>query len=149
MFITKYTFSLVRPNILFLLLGLFVSAVIGGTYSAEAVVFGHTVGELSPCKGPSSIRDSGNLYGLLFFILAVVSFSANLTSGCAFGWAADKILYRIRVLSLRCLLDLDETMQWHTEDGRTPGTLMTHITGDASALSGITGTTIGLLLATL
>lgn len=145
-FTTKYTFSLVRPNILFLLLGLAMSVIIGGTYSAEAVVFGHTVGELSPCRGAASIRDSGDLFGLLFFVLALVAFGANVFSGCAFGWAADKILYRIRVLSLRSLLG--QTMQWHTEDDRTPGTLMTHITGDASALSGITGTTIGLLLAT-
>lgn len=146
LFTTKYTFSLVRPNVLFLLLGLAMSAIIGGTYSAEAVVFGHTVGELSPCKGASNIRDSGNLYGLLFFVLALVAFGANVISGCAFGWAADKILYRIRVLSLRSLLG--QTMQWHTADDRTPGTLMTYITSDATALSGITGTTIGLLLAT-
>lgn len=145
-FTTKYTFLLVRPNILFLLLGLAMSAIIGGTYSAEAVIFGHTVGELSPCRGASSISDSGNLFGLLFFILALVAFAANVTSGCAFGWAADKILYRLRVLSLRSLLG--QTMQWHAEDGRTPGTLMTYITGDAASLSGITGTTIGLLLAT-
>lgn len=145
-FTMKYTFSLVRPNILFLLLGLAMSAIIGGTYSAEAVVFGHTVGELSPCKGASSISDSGNLFGLLFFILALVAFTANVVSGYAFGWAADKILYRLRVLSLRSLLG--QTMQWHSADDRTPGTLMTHLTGDAAALSGITGTTIGLLLAT-
>ena len=145
-FIAKYTFSLVRPNVPFLLLGLAMSAIIGGTYSAEAVVFGHTVGELSPCKGAGSIRDSGNLYGLLFFVLALVAFSANVLSGCAFGWAADKILYRIRVLSLRSLLG--QTLLWHSMDDRTPGTLITYITSDASALSGITGTTIGLLLAT-
>lgn len=145
-FTTKYTFSLVRPNILFILLGLAMSVIIGGTYSAEAVVFGHTVGELSPCKGPSSISDSGDLFGLLFFILALVAFAANVIGGYSFGWAADKILYRIRVLSLRSLLG--QTMQWHGEEDRTPGTLMTFITGDAAALSGITGTTIGLLLAT-
>lgn len=145
-FTTKYTYSLVRPQILFLLLGLAVSAIIGGTYSAEAVVFGHTVGELSPCKGAASIRDAGNLFGLLFFVLALVAFGANIASGCAFGWAADKILFRIRVFSLRSLLG--QTMQWHNEEDRTPGTLMTHITGDAAALSGITGTTVGLLLAT-
>lgn len=144
-FTTKYTFSLARPNLHFILAGLVMSVLIGGSYTAEAVIFGHTVGSLSPCRGAASILHSGNLYGLLFFILALVKFSANVGSGCAFGWAAEKILYRVRVLSLRSLLG--QTIPWHSLDDRTPGTLITYITNDASALSQITGTTIGLLLA--
>ncbi|KAK1140756.1 ABC multidrug transporter mdr4 [Aspergillus melleus] len=145
-FSTKYIFSLVRANLPLIFLGLGMSCIIGGSYSAEAVVFGHTVGSLSPCRSPGDISDSGDLYGLLFFILALVELTANVVGGAAFGWAADKILYRIRVLSLRSLLS--QTIQWHGMEDRTPGTLITYITGDASALSGITGSTIGLLLAT-
>ncbi|KNG89176.1 putative multidrug resistance protein 1, 2 [Aspergillus nomiae NRRL 13137] len=145
-FTTKYTFSLMRPNLPLILIGLVMSCIIGGSYSAEAIVFGHTVGSLNPCNGADAISHSGNLYGLLFFILALVELTANVVGGAVFGWAADKILYRIRVLSLRSLLG--QTMQWHGMDDRSPGTLITYITGDASALSGITGSTIGLLLAT-
>jgi ATP-binding cassette subfamily B (MDR/TAP) protein 1 len=145
-FATKFTFSLLRPNMQFILIGFAMSVIIGGSYSAEAVIFGHTVGALSPCDGADGIRQSGNLYGLLFFIMALIELSANIVSGCAYGWAADKILYRIRVLSLRSLLN--QTVKWHGDDDRSPGTLLTYITGDATALSSITGTTIGLLLAT-
>ncbi|EYE92429.1 ABC transporter ATP-binding protein [Aspergillus ruber CBS 135680] len=145
-FTTKYIFSLLRPNMMFIIAGLCMSAIIGGSYSAEAVIFGHTVGALNPCLSPESISSSGDLYGLLFFIMALVEMFANVAGGCAFGWAADKVLYRIRVLSLRSLLN--QTVEWHHSEGRSPGTLLTYITGDASALSGITGTTIGLLLAT-
>lgn len=145
-FTTKFTLSLLRPNIHFLLIGLAMSVVIGGGYSAEAVIFGHTVGALSPCDGAEGIRKSGNLYGLLFFMMALAELLANIFSGCAYGWAADKILYRIRVLSFRSLLN--QTVKWHGDEDRSPGTLVTYITRDATALSGITGTTIGLLLAT-
>jgi ATP-binding cassette subfamily B (MDR/TAP) protein 1 len=145
-FTTKFTFSLLRPNMHFILIGFAMSVIIGGSYSAEAVIFGHTVGALSPCDGADGIRQSGNLYGLLFFIMALIELLANVVSGCAYGWAADKILYRIRVLSLRSLLN--QTVKWHGDDDRSPGTLLTYITGDATALSSITGTTIGLLLAT-
>ncbi|RAK98668.1 ABC transporter ATP-binding protein [Aspergillus ibericus CBS 121593] len=145
-FTIKYTFSLMRTNLPLIFLGLCMSIIIGGSYSAEAIVFGHTVGSLSPCRPSSAIRDSGDLYGLLFFVLALVELTANVVGGCAFGWAADKILYRIRVLSLRSLLN--QTIQWHGMEDRTPGTLITYITGDAASLSGITGSTIGLLLAT-
>ncbi|OOG00831.1 hypothetical protein ASPCADRAFT_159149 [Aspergillus carbonarius ITEM 5010] len=145
-FTIKYTFSLGRTNMPLIFLGLCMSVIIGGSYSAEAIVFGHTVGSLSPCRPSTAIRDSGDLYGLLFFILALVELTANVVGGCAFGWAADKILYRIRVLSLRSLLN--QTIEWHGMEERTPGTLITYITGDAASLSGITGSTIGLLLAT-
>jgi ABC-type multidrug transport system fused ATPase/permease subunit len=145
-FTTKFTFSLLRPNIGYVILGLAMSVVIGGSYTAEAVIFGHTIGSLNPCIEADGIRHGGHLYGLLFFIMALVELFANVIGGCAFGWAADKILYRIRVLSLRSLMG--QTIQWHGMDDRTPGTLITYITGDATALSSITGTTIGLLLAT-
>lgn len=145
-FTTKFTFALLRPNLGYVLLGLAMSVVIGGSYTAEAVIFGHTISSLSPCIGADAIRDGGHLYGLLFFIMAIVELSANVVGGCAFGWAADKILYRIRVLSLRSLLG--QTVQWHGMEDRTPSRLITHITGDAAALGSITGTTIGLLLAT-
>ena len=145
-FTIKYIWSILRPNMMFIVFGLCMSTVIGACYSAEAVIFGQTIGALNPCKSADSISHAGNLFGLLFFIMALVELSANVAGGCAFGWAADKILYRIRVLSLRSLLS--QTMDWHNSEDRTPGTLITYITGDAAALSGITGTTIGLLLAT-
>jgi len=145
-FVTKFTFSLLRPNLQYVLLGLAMSVVIGASYTAEAVIFGHTVGSLSPCIGADGIRHGGHLFGLLFFVVALVEFGANIVGGCAFGWSADKVLYRIRVLSLRSLLG--QTIPWHGMEDRTPGTLITYITGDATALGSITGTTIGLLLAT-
>lgn len=142
----KYTFPLIRPNLGFILLGFAASAVVGGSYSGEAILFGHTVGNLSPCKGESTIRHTGHLFGLMFFILAIVELCAVVISGSAFGWAADKILYRTRVQSLRALLS--KSLQWHQSEGRSPGALVALITSDAAALSGLTGTTIGLLFST-
>ncbi|KAJ5750621.1 hypothetical protein N7533_007649 [Penicillium manginii] len=143
---TKTCFAFIRPNLLLIVIGLFMSVIIGASYSSNAILFGNTVGGLSPCKGTANIRHSGNLFGLMFFIVGVVELFANLIGGCAYGWAADQILYRTRVASLRSLLS--QTITWHTSEGRSPGALVALITGDASALSGITGTTIGLLLAT-
>ncbi|KMU86166.1 leptomycin B resistance protein pmd1 [Coccidioides immitis H538.4] len=136
----KGCIPLIRPNLLHIALGLITSLVIGGSHSGEAVLFGHTVGSLNPCKGASSVRSSGELFGLLFFILALVELSATLINGSAFGWAAEKILYRARILSLRSLLS--QPLSWHNSEGRTPGTLIAHVTSDASSLSNLTGTTI-------
>ncbi|KAJ5234569.1 ABC transporter integral membrane type 1 [Penicillium citrinum] len=139
-------FTFIRPNLLYIVIGLFMSVIIGGSYSSNAILFGNTVGGLSPCMGTPHIRYSGNLFGGMFFMVGVVELFANVIGGCAYGWAADQILYRTRVASLRSLLS--QTITWHSTEGRTPGALVAFITGDASALSGITGTTIGLLLAT-
>lgn len=144
-FITKFVFALLRPNFGYIALGLAAAVIIGGSYIAEAVIFGHTLGVLNPCVGAEAIRAGGELFGLLFFVMALIELFANLVSGFGFGWAAQKVLYRIQVLSLRSLLR--QSISWHRSEGRTPGTLLSHITSDATALGGITGTTIGLLLA--
>ncbi|PYI30580.1 putative ABC multidrug transporter [Aspergillus indologenus CBS 114.80] len=142
----KICFSFIRLNLLLIILGLGMSVIIGASYSSNAVLFGNTLGALSPCKGTPSIRHSGSFFGLMFFIVGLVEFFANIIGGCAYGWAADQTLYRIRVASFRSLLA--QTITWHGTDGRSPGTLISYLTGDASAISGLTGTTIGLLLAT-
>ncbi|KAJ5333433.1 ABC transporter integral membrane type 1 [Penicillium brevicompactum] len=142
----KICFAFIRPNILLILLGLAMSVIIGASYSSNAILFGNTVGGLSPCKGTANIRYSGNLFGGMFFMVGFVELFANVIGGCAYGWAADQILYRLRLASLRSLLS--QSMTWHSAEGRTPGLLIAYITGDASAISGLTGTTIGLLLAT-
>ncbi|KAE8381787.1 P-loop containing nucleoside triphosphate hydrolase protein [Aspergillus bertholletiae] len=143
----KTYFAFIRPNRLLIVLGLGMSVVIGASYSSNAILFGNTVGGLSPCKGTSHIRHSGSLFGLMFFIVGLVELFANIIGGCAYGWAADQTLYRIRVASFRSLLN--QTVTWHGTGGRSPGVLISYITGDASAISGLTGTTIGLLLATV
>ncbi|CAG8089105.1 unnamed protein product [Penicillium olsonii] len=142
----KICFAFIRPNILLILIGLVMSVIIGASYSSNAILFGNTIGGLSPCNGSASIRSSGNLFGGMFFLVGFVELFANLIGGCAYGWAADQVLYRLRISSLRSLLS--QSMTWHSDDGRTPGLLIAYITGDASAISGITGTTMGLLLAT-
>ncbi|CAG8928803.1 unnamed protein product [Penicillium salamii] len=142
----KICFAFIRPNILLIIIGLFMSVIIGASYSSNAILFGNTVGGLSPCKGSANIRSSGNLFGGMFFLVGFVELFANVIGGCAYGWAADQVLYRLRIASLRSLLS--QSMTWHSDDGRTPGMLIAYITGDASAISGITGTTMGLLLAT-
>ena len=61
----------------------------GGTDSGEAVIFGHNIGSLSPCRGPN-IRAAGSFFGLLFFVFPLLAFFANVVSGLTFGWVAEK-----------------------------------------------------------
>ncbi|KAH0829239.1 hypothetical protein AYO21_09808 [Fonsecaea monophora] len=132
-----------RPHLLIIIISLFASSVVGGSFSAEAVIFGNTVGSLSPCQSESYIRSRGSFLGLMFFILAIIEFFANVTSWTGFGWVAEKTVRSVRVLSFRSLFGQD--LQWHQSEGRTPALLLSYITRDGNALSGLSGSVIGTL----
>ncbi|KIX93291.1 uncharacterized protein Z520_10934 [Fonsecaea multimorphosa CBS 102226] len=132
-----------RPHLLIIIVSLVASTVVGGSFSAEAVIFGNTVGSLSPCQSESYIRSRGSFLGLMFFILAIIEFFANVTSWSGFGWVAEKTVYSVRVLSFRSLFGQD--LQWHQSEGRTPALLLSYITRDGNALSGFSGSVIGTL----
>ncbi|KIW21636.1 hypothetical protein PV08_02216 [Exophiala spinifera] len=134
---------LVRPYVLIILIALLASSIVGGSFSAEAVIFGNTVGRLNPCKTESSIRSAGNFFGLMFFVLAIIEFFANMISWTAFGWLSEKLLYIVRVLSFRSLFE--QNLQWHQSDERTPAKLLLYITRDGSALAGLSGSVLGTI----
>lgn len=131
-----------RPQLLFIIFGIIAATIVGATNSAEAVIFGNVVGRLNSCRRPLEIREGASLFGGLFFGLALVEFFANLISTASFGWVSEKLLFKTRVLSLRSLLD--RSLHWHDSEGRTPGTLVAYISADAIAMSGMTGTVLGI-----
>ena len=139
--------KLARPQLLLVFVGLVGTIVAGGSYSSEAVIFGQVVGRLNPCEGSSSIRATGNLFGLLFFILGLAEFFANIVAGSTFGRVSEKLVYKVRILTFRSLFHQDLT--WHISDGRTPASLLSHFTSDANALAGLSGTIVGTILTIL
>ncbi|RMD43769.1 hypothetical protein DV735_g1280, partial [Chaetothyriales sp. CBS 134920] len=136
-------FKFVRPYTLVILIALVSSSIVGGSYSAEAVIFGNTVGKLNPCRSPSSILSAGNLFGLLFFVLAIVEFFANLLNWSGFAWLSEKLLYIVRLLSFRSLLE--QTLEWHQSQNRTPAKLLLYITRDSSSLAALSGSVLGTI----
>ncbi|KAF2156311.1 ABC multidrug transporter SitT [Myriangium duriaei CBS 260.36] len=132
-----------RPHLLIILVALLGSTIVGGAFSGEAVIFGNTVGSLNPCNSIASIRSKGNFFGLMFFILAIIEFFANIVSWAGFGWVSEKMVYTVRVLSFRSLFEQD--LQWHQSEGRTPTMLLSYITRDGNALAGLSGSVVGTL----
>ncbi|KAJ2976203.1 hypothetical protein NUW58_g8146 [Xylaria curta] len=133
--------SLARPHLLLLVIAFFGSLIVGGTYLGSALIFGNTIGALSPCNTEQAIKAAGSLFGLLYFVLAIVEFFANGTSWSVFGLVAEKVLYVIRVLSFRSLFEQD--LQWHQSESRTPSSLLSFITSDTAAIGSLTGSIIG------
>ncbi|KAL3418385.1 Leptomycin B resistance protein pmd1-like protein 4 [Phlyctema vagabunda] len=136
-----------RPYPLVLLFAFFGALICGGAYSGSAVIFGNTIGALSPCKGESSIRSGGRFWALMFFVLACIEFFANLLSWSSFGWVSENVLYKVRILSFRSLLE--QNLQWHQSSGRTPSSLLLFITKDSNSLGGLTGSIVGTIVSIL
>lgn len=142
--LTKSMSRFVRPHALVALCALAGASIVGGAYCADAVIFGHTVGGLSPCRSPAHIRDSGRFYALMFFVLALVELFANIVSWVGFGWVSEKAIYTIRVFLFRALFEQD--VQWHQSQGRTPSSLLGLITNDGNQIAGLSGSIIGTIL---
>ncbi|KAL6712889.1 hypothetical protein ACLMJK_009601 [Lecanora helva] len=138
---------LVRPQLLMVLVGIIGSIVAGGAYSGDAVIFGNTIGNLDICRGASKINHTGDLAGILFFLLALAAFFANSIGGSAFGKVAEKVVSEIRILTFRALFQQD--LLWHTSDDRTPAQLLSYFTTDTHALAGLSGVVIGTILTIL
>jgi ATP-binding cassette subfamily B (MDR/TAP) protein 1 len=136
--------ALFRPYSFALVLATTGAIIIGGTYCASAAIFGNVVGKLSYCETPQAIREAGQLFGLLFFMLAIVEFLANFISWSLFGWVAEQIIYKVRVLSLRSILEQD--LAWHEAKDRNPSLLLGLISQDSNALNGLAGSVICTIL---
>ncbi|KAM0721931.1 hypothetical protein Q7P37_002856 [Cladosporium fusiforme] len=136
--------ALFRPYSFVLILAVTGAVIIGGTYCASAAIFGNVVGKLSYCETPEDIRHAGELFGLLFFVLAIVEFLANFVSWSLFGWVAEQVIYKVRVLSLRSILEQD--LAWHESKDRNPALLLGLISQDSNALNGLAGSVICTIL---
>ena len=145
--VCRFIASLFRPYLIVLLISLVAVAVFGGAQPSAAVIFGKTVGNFSPCKTHRHILHSGNFFGLMFFILGIITFFANFISISLLGWIAERVQFKVRALSFQSLLGRDK--QWHESGGRTPAQLLAVITKDGSAVGSLTGSTLSQMLGIL
>lgn len=142
----KGVWPLIRPNSGFLILAIIAAFIVGCTFSGSGLIFGNTVGALNPCASTADrILRLGRLFSGLMFMLAVIEFFANFFSWFSFGVISERLLYSLRVLSFRSLLEQD--LQWHQSGNRTAGGLLEIITRDCASVGGFSGSTFGTVFA--
>ncbi|KAK4163099.1 putative multidrug resistance protein [Cladorrhinum sp. PSN259] len=133
---------LVKPSFAWLVVAIIAGVIVGGTFSGSGLIFGFTVGALNPCSNSADrILDLGLFFGGLLFMLACIELLANFFAWSCFGLIAERLLYSVRVLSFRSLME--QGVQWHQSDGRNPTKLLDIITKDSAAVGGLAGSTIG------
>jgi ATP-binding cassette subfamily B (MDR/TAP) protein 1 len=139
--IRKTLSPLLRPYLLLLVLAFFAALIVGGQYSGSGLLFGNIMGTMSPCNPPDYIRSRGELLSGLWFMLACIEFFANFTSWAVFGLISERLIYKVRNISLHALLQ--QPLQWHESEGRSPSMLLEYITKDGNSLAGFSGSIIG------
>ncbi|KAK0386953.1 hypothetical protein NLU13_5266 [Sarocladium strictum] len=135
--------AMVRPNLLQLIIAIIASLGVAGAFSASGLIFGNTVGKLSPCNPTSTILWAGSFFGGIYFMVGGVELFAHTLSWAGFGFVAEKLLYKVRVLSFRSLYE--QGLEWHQSGGRTPTSLLSVITADAAAVGGFSGSIMGTM----
>jgi ATP-binding cassette subfamily B (MDR/TAP) protein 1 len=140
--ILKTMVPLIRPYLLLLVLAFFAALIVGGQYPSSGFLFGNIMGTMSPCNPPDFIRSRGELLSGLWFMLACIEFFANFTSWAVFGLISERLIYKVRNISLHALLH--QPLQWHESEGRNPSLLLEYITKDGNSLAGFSGSIIGM-----
>lgn len=136
----------VRPSLPWLLMAMAAAFIVGLTFPSSGTIIGVTVGQLNPCSNTADhIRSNGSLFGGLLFMLAVVELFANFAAWSCFGVVAERLLYLIRVLSFRSLMEQD--IHWHQAE--SPAKLLGIITKDSAAVGGFSGSTLGTVFSIL
>ncbi|OTA56582.1 leptomycin B resistance protein pmd1 [Hypoxylon sp. EC38] len=135
---------LIRPDYTWLLLAVPTSIIVGCTFTAMGLIFGNTVSALSSCNAmASNILYLGRFFGGLVFMLAVVEFFANSGSWSSFGRLSENLVYRVRVLCFRTLME--QSVEWHGSSKRSPTSLLSVITKDSASLAAFSGSIIATI----
>lgn len=145
--IRKTMLPMIRPYALLLILAFFAALIVGGQYSGSGLLFGNIMGTMSPCNSPNVIRSRGALLSGLWFMLACIEFLANFTSWAVFGFISERLIYKVRNLSFSTLLQ--QPLQWHESEGRSPNGLLEYITSDGNSLAGFSGSIVGTLFSVI
>lgn len=142
--ILKRVLWMLRREWPYILVGLFTSAIMGGSYSGEAVLFGHVIEALNPqCRGADGVRAAGREFGLYFFILALIQFFAYSINGLVWGLVAERLLFRLRRVSFNTMMD--QRLTWYEAQDQNPASMIASLSNDANNLGGVTGTVIGTI----
>ncbi|RPB02034.1 P-loop containing nucleoside triphosphate hydrolase protein [Choiromyces venosus 120613-1] len=135
--------SLSKPDAPIILIGLIASIITGGIILGEAVIFGNLISTLNNQRNSAELKSRAVLFSLIFFVLALIALAAYTTSGSAFGIVSERLIRRIRDISLRNILRQD--IAWFQTPAHSPAALISMLNMDTGHLSGL----FGVILSTI
>lgn len=131
------------PEWLSMVVGCLASLVNGASLPMYGLIFGDILGVLS-IQDIFSLRYQANLYCLDFLYLGLVSGVGMFLQIFAFGYAGEKLTYRLRTKMFSSMLR--QEIGWFDKKENGVGALCAQLSGDAASVQGAGGSRIGLIL---
>ncbi|CAB4489205.1 unnamed protein product [Rhizophagus irregularis] len=94
-----------KPEIPFIILGLFSSIVSGVVYPVFAIIFAKIIQSFS--KTGDELRNDAKFWALMFLVIAIVTMISNFIQGSSFGFSGENLTLRIRSMSYAAILRQD------------------------------------------
>ncbi|KAK9369836.1 P-loop containing nucleoside triphosphate hydrolase protein [Lipomyces kononenkoae] len=140
-----FLIKLSGPENHFNIVGAIFSGILGLSYPALGLFYGRCIEALrSYPQDTEFMLNEINYFAGLFFMLSVVAFLSSVISLSLFAFAGQKLVRRIRLMTIRQMLRQD--ISYFDRDENTVGSLTSTLSRDAQAIEGLSGTTLGQLL---
>lgn len=131
---------------MWLAIGWSTSLLTGGVYSAQAVLFAFLITDLLN-PNIAEMRSRANFLSLWWLIIAIIEFIAYSLQTWGFGYAAEKMVRRVRFESFRAILR--QEIAFFDRSEHSTGSLTTMLSTEATAMAGLSGVNLGAILTVL
>ncbi|RIB15052.1 P-loop containing nucleoside triphosphate hydrolase protein [Gigaspora rosea] len=131
-----------QPEILVILIGLFVSIVNGCIYPIFTVIFSNILQSFT--KIDNELKRDAKIWSLMFLVIAVGTLICNFIQGTAFGYSGEKLILRVRSATFASILR--QNISFFDEEKHTTGVLTSELALNATYLNGLAGATLSTLL---
>ncbi|KAK9762520.1 hypothetical protein K7432_011664 [Basidiobolus ranarum] len=151
-FVPQYSFTYVfyrvfllnKPELKFILGGLFGSIISGAAYPTFSIIFAEVVTMLSSENDSEIITRKTSFWALLLLGNSIVILIAYTTQGAFFGISGERLSERIRAMSFAKMLN--QEIGWFDREENNTGALVSALSTDATQIQGVSGSTVGTIL---
>ena len=141
----KVVGSFNRPEIWFMLIGLFFSIIAGGGNPTQAVFFAKAIVAISlPPSMFAKLRHDADFWSLMYLMLALVQILAYSAQGAAFAYCSERLVHRARDRAFRTMLRQD--IAFFDREENSAGALTSFLSTETTHLAGMSGVTLGTIL---
>ncbi|KAK9477912.1 P-loop containing nucleoside triphosphate hydrolase protein [Lipomyces japonicus] len=143
-----FILKLSGPENKYNLLGAFFSGILGLSYPSLGLFYGRCLEAFRAYpQDPEFMLHEVEIFSGLFFMIAITSFFSALISLSLFAYAGQKLVRRIRLMTLRQMLRQD--ISYFDKDENTVGSLTSTLSRDAQAVEGLSGATLGQIMSSV
>lgn len=145
----KVIFGFNKPELHYMLIGIFWSIICGGGNPVQAVFFAKQILILAvanPDAPGTTIHDS-DFWSLMYLMLGIVMFLSFAIQGWVFAFCSERLVHRVRDTAFRSMLRQD--IAFFDREENTAGALTSFLSTETTHVAGLSGTTLGTILTVL